>query len=145
MGSNISTGYYAGIYVNWVMGGGVSRSKPSVAPRVAPPKPKEPEVLFKEKTDDGVNQEYFKSPPAAIPPSGSHLPTPSAPPSGLNPQKENQNEYIKKNENPEPRPLDDRPRRVFIDTTPTQRGKVSPGAKQIKIKLKKKTKPKPKA
>jgi hypothetical protein len=51
VGSNTASGYYIGTNINWVF---------DYTPSKSPPRRKEPEVLFKEKTDDGVNQDYFK-------------------------------------------------------------------------------------
>lgn len=56
LGSNTPDGIYLGVNINWVFD-----YAPTFSPsRSAPVRRKEPEVLFKEKTDDGVNQDYFK-------------------------------------------------------------------------------------
>jgi hypothetical protein len=56
VGSNTASGYYVGTNLNWVFD-----YTPSISvPTKSAPRRKEPEVLFKEKTDDGVNQDYFK-------------------------------------------------------------------------------------
>lgn len=57
VGSNTSEGIYIGTNINWVFDYIPAISVPS---KSVPVRRKEPEVLFKEKTDDGVNQDYFK-------------------------------------------------------------------------------------
>jgi hypothetical protein len=57
VGSNVASGMYIGTNINWVFDYTPTFSSPT---RSAPVRRKEPEVLFKEKTDDGVNQDYFK-------------------------------------------------------------------------------------
>ncbi len=56
VGSNVSSGFYIGSQLNWVFDfmPAISRSSKNL------PRRKEAPILFKEKTDDGVNQDYFK-------------------------------------------------------------------------------------
>lgn len=51
MGSNTSTGYYLGLNINWVLD-----YEPDFSRRSEPA----PTPVFKENTNDGVNQDYFK-------------------------------------------------------------------------------------
>ncbi|MBC7457282.1 MAG: hypothetical protein H7235_03325 [Bdellovibrionaceae bacterium] len=57
IGSNTSEGIYIGTTINWVFDYTPAISVPS---KIPPVRRKDNEVLFKEKTDDGVNQDYFK-------------------------------------------------------------------------------------
>lgn len=57
LGSNAAAGVYIGTNFNWVFDFMPSISAPS---KKAPVRREAPEILFKEKTDDGVNQDYFK-------------------------------------------------------------------------------------
>lgn len=59
MGSNTAAGYYAGVNMNWVLDYNPEFGS-STSSRPHPKKIQQSDVIFKEKTDDGVNQDYFK-------------------------------------------------------------------------------------
>lgn len=56
IGSNTSAGYYVGANIAWVLDYNPDFGSSSPSPR----RQKSPEPLFKENTDDGVDQNYFK-------------------------------------------------------------------------------------
>jgi hypothetical protein len=57
LGSNVSSGYYAGVNVNWMFD---LKSTKSKSESKIDNKFKESDLIFKENTNDGVNQDYFK-------------------------------------------------------------------------------------